>query len=1033
MITGKLIDRNVKFTRLLCLPEAASSSNKLLLVAVLAILGALTACGDAHLPLLTSIQVTPANSTIDIGQAQQFTAVGTFSDGSSKDVTNLVTWSSSNTSVATISASGLALGQAKGSSMISALFNTVDGPVTGATSLGVIVTLKSLTITPVNPSMANGTNLQLTATGIFSDGSTQDLTASVSWSSSGAIATVSSGGVVTGMGAGSATITATQAGVLGATTVTVTTAVLTSITITPPNFSIAKGTSEQLTANGIFSDGTTQDLTAFVTWASSAGSIATVSNAAGSQGVVMGTAAGNTTITATQAGVSGATTVTVTTAVLKSITITPPNFSIAKGTSEQLTATGIFSDGSTQDLTDSASWSSSGAIATVSSSGLLTGTSVGSATITATQAGVSGVTTVTVTTAVLTSITITPPNSSIAKGTSGQFTANGIFSDGTTQDLTAFVTWASSAGSIATVSNAAGSQGVVIGTAAGSTTITATQAGVSGATTVTVTAAVLTAIVVTPSNSSIANGTTEQLKATGAFSDGTTQDLTTQVSWTSSSDTIAHVDDTPVSPGLVTGTGVGSSTITATLAGVSGSAAVTVTAAVLTSLTVTPANASIPVGTGQQLIATGTFSDGLTKDLTTSVTWGSSDTTLAGVSSAVGSEGFVTGHGLGGATIGAVLPEFPGITGSAPVTVTAAILKSIAVTPANPSIANGGTIQLTATGTFSDGMMKDLTTQVSWVSTSDTIAHVDDTPVSPGLVTGTGVGGPTITATLGTVTGSTIVTVLAACNVGDGTSVAAYNAIPFNADNCKPASYGFEADAVSEFGNGVALAANTGRTLISVNVVFSSLACGVSGTWYDPTNPCVTNPAIPTFQWPITANIYANACSGTPTPCLGSLLATVTQTQTIPFRPTADPVQCPSTPNQWFNPNDITDSVTSPGKCESGIATVLTFNFPTAVTLPDQVIWTVEFNTTHYGPMPVGEGAACVSSPAGCPYNELNVGAKTYPGSPYAGANIDSNGVFQNSAFPSFYCDGGTGGSGFLRLDTSCWTGYTPLGEVITH
>ena len=134
MITSRLIDRNVKFTRLRRFPQEASSSKKLLLVAVLAILGALTACGDAHLPLLTSITVSPANSTIDTGQTQQFTAMGTFSDGSSRDLTNLVTWSSSNTTVATISSSGLALGHGQGSSMISATFNTADGPVTGATS-----------------------------------------------------------------------------------------------------------------------------------------------------------------------------------------------------------------------------------------------------------------------------------------------------------------------------------------------------------------------------------------------------------------------------------------------------------------------------------------------------------------------------------------------------------------------------------------------------------------------------------------------------------------------------------------------------------------------------------------------------------------------------------------------------------------------------------------------------------------------------------------------------------------------------------
>ena len=245
MITSKPIDRNVKFTRLLCLPQEASSSKKLLLTTVLAILGALTGCADAHLPGLTSITVTPPNSTLDIGQNQQYAATGTFSDGSSRDVTNLVTWSSSNTTVASVSSSGLALGIHQGSSTISATLNTADGPITGVAALGVIVTLKSITITPVNPSIANGTSMQLTATGIFSDGSTQNLTNSVSWSSSSAaVGTVSSTGLVAGAGVGSTTITATQAGVSATTTVTVTGATLTSITVTPPNSSIAAGTSK---------------------------------------------------------------------------------------------------------------------------------------------------------------------------------------------------------------------------------------------------------------------------------------------------------------------------------------------------------------------------------------------------------------------------------------------------------------------------------------------------------------------------------------------------------------------------------------------------------------------------------------------------------------------------------------------------------------------------------------------------------------------------------------------------------------------
>ena len=747
MITSRLRDRSVKFTRLLCLPQEASSSKILLLTTVLAILGALTGCADAHLPGLTSITVTPANSTIDTNQTQQYAASGTFSDGTTRDLTNLVTWSSSNTSVVTISSTGLAFGQSQGSSMISATLNTADGPVTGTTALSVVVALTSLTITSVNPSIANGTSLQLTATGIFSDGSKQNLTTSVSWSSSSnGVATVNTSGLVTAVGVGTRTITATQGAVSATTSVTVTSAVLTSITITQPNVSIANGTSEQLIATGNFSDGTTQNLTAFVTWTSSAPAVATVGNAAGSQGFVMGSGAGSTTITATVAGVSGTTTVTVTTATLISITITPPKPSIANGTTVQLIATGIFSDRTTQDLTASATWnSSSTAMATVSSSGLVRGTAVGMATITATQAGVSGSTTVTVTAATLTSITITPPNPSIANGTSVQLTATGTFSDGTTQNLTASVTWLSSAQTI--VSNAAGSQGLVTGNGEGSATITATLAGVSGMTTATVTAATLTSIIVTPPNPSIAKGTSVQLTATGVFSDGTTQNFTSTASWSPSSNSFAPVNPT----GLATGTAVGTETVTATQAGVSGSTTVTVTAATLTSIVVTPPNPSIAKGTAVQLTATGTFSDGSTQDLTTTGSWASSSGAIATVNSL----GLATGTGAGSATITVTQA---GVSGSTTITVTSAVLASIVITPTNPIISAHGTnttVPLTATGIFSDGSMQDLKNTVSWTSSSDAIATVEPS----GLVKGQGVGTATITATVNGVSGATTVTV----------------------------------------------------------------------------------------------------------------------------------------------------------------------------------------------------------------------------------------------------------------------------------
>ena len=145
--------------------------------------------------------------------------------------------------------------------------------------------------------------------------------------------------------------------------------------------------------------------------------------------------------------------------------------------------------------------------------------------ITATVDGVSATAEVTVIPAALVSIAITPPAPSLAAGTSRQLTATGMFSDRTTADLTAAVTWASATPAIATVD----ASGKLTGVAAGTSAITATVGAITATATATVTAAQLVAIDVTPPAPSLARGTTAQLTATGRFSDATTQDLTAQV------------------------------------------------------------------------------------------------------------------------------------------------------------------------------------------------------------------------------------------------------------------------------------------------------------------------------------------------------------------------------------------------------------------------------------------------------------------------------------------------------------------------
>ena len=173
-------------------------------------------------------------------------------------------------------------------------------------------------------------------------------------------------------------------------------------------------------------------------------------------------------------------------------------------------------------------------------------------------------------------------------------------------------------------------------------------------------------------------------------------------------------------------------------------------AAGLTSIVVTPAHASIPLGHTQQYAATGRFSDGRTYDLTASVTWSSSAPGVA----AIGPTGLASSVAQGSTTIHAALGA---ISGSTRLTVTAPALVSIAVTPAIPSIPAGSTQQFTATGTYTDGTTQDLTSTAAWSSSSTGVATINTT----GLASAVAPGSTTIQASSGAVSGSTTLTVTA--------------------------------------------------------------------------------------------------------------------------------------------------------------------------------------------------------------------------------------------------------------------------------
>ena len=234
------------------------------------------------------------------------------------------------------------------------------------------------------------------------------------------------------------------------------------------------------------------------------------------------------------------------------------------------------------------------------------------------------------------------------------------------------------------------------------------------------------------------------------------------------------------------------------------------------------------------------------------------------------------------------------------------------------------------------------------------------------------------------------------------------------------ASLGYQATSTDETGDHIAFA-GTDRSLDSVTVSLTNWACEndfdfVGGTWVPNrgnTDACITTPGSG-FNHPITLNIYEVDNSG-PNPAVGALIASKTETFFIPFRPSWDSAMCadPSTDvpfgGRWYDP--------VLGACVHGYAFNIDFDFSLdGITLPDEVIYGVAYDTSHYGSTPLGVNG---------PYNSLNLSLAS--DAPSVGTDVESDTLFWDSSHGPFYCDGGTGGNDTFRRDAGCWAPYTPV------
>ncbi len=708
--------------------------SRALLPCFLTLLTAVTACDLKRSPTgtgtdpLSGVVVSPESVMLDPLQSYQFQAFGRGAAGDTVSVN--ANWSATS---GTITSSGMYT--ADTSETDAAV--TASIPLSGVTLTGTSLVKKrrviAILLTPSSTALPANTVMQFIARGIRNSGDT--VSVNVSYSATGG--TITSGGMFTaGTVPGTYRVIATDNPhrLADTSVVTVNNAPVALVTLTPNPASLNVGGTAQLSAT--LTDLAGNVLTGrSITWSSNASGVATVS----STGLVSGVSAGNATITATSEGMDGTGAIIVSVASLApvaSVTVSPNPAGVRAGGTAQLTA--VTKDSAGNVLTGrSITWTSNATgVATVSASGLVSGASVGNATITATSEGKNGTAAVNVSLVPVASVTVSPNPAGVRAGGTVQLTA--VTKDSAGNILTGrAITWSSNAAGVATVS----ASGLVSGASVGNATITATSEGKNGTAAVNVSLVPVASVTVSPNPAGAAVGGTVQLTAVTKDSAGNI--LTGRaITWGSNAPGVATVS----ASGLVTGVSGGNATITATSEGKSGTAAVTITAVPVASVTVSPNPAAIRVGGTVQLTAVTKDSAG---NILTgrAITWSSNATGVATVSAT----GRVTGVAAGSATITAISE---GKSGTAAITVTLAPVATVTVSPNPASVVVAGTVQLTAT--LKDSAGATLTGRVvTWASSAPAVATVSANGLVSGLVAGTA----TITATSETKSGSSNLTV----------------------------------------------------------------------------------------------------------------------------------------------------------------------------------------------------------------------------------------------------------------------------------
>lgn len=717
---------------------------------------------------VTGVSIDPKEKAMKVGETVSFTGVVRYSDGTTDAAGTF-----------TVSPGGILSGADGSYVAIAAGSATVTYAYSGYSASAVVTVsagegqggdasqLQSLVLNTPNLTIYSGKTNSVTATAVFANGTASDVTSQCTWSSSNTGVATVDGGRITGVKAGTATVSAMYLGKTAGCAVTVEDeVVIRTVSVTPSSLAFMVGDQPQtLSAKAYYSNGTSKDVTALAEWKSSDAGVASVS----AGGIVTPVAAGNVTISASFEGQSGTCGVTVSTPpqTTEKIVLNTTSITLTAGKTYQLDGTVYCKNpDKTYAAKDVCRWTSSdGTVATVNGSGLVTAIKAGVTVITAENLGATATCTVTVEAApvTLTGLSVAPTEISVAQSASytlpGSLRATASYSDNTTRDVTSAVSWSMESNSYASLSGLTITGVKASGYSSASLTASYTDGGVTKTAGVAVKVTeggqgTVTGIVASPTSISLVVGDTptaaSKVAIKASFSDGSTKDVTSDCNWEIANQ---YSNTAYMNGATIVARNAGSAVLTAKYSSFTADIYITVTAKTVpvTKVALNKTTMTVPVNGSETLSVI--FNDGGEVPTNTAVKW---TTTSAGIAKVDGN-GKVTGVAVGECSV-TVTTDDGGKTASCKVTVTPEIIAvtGVSVAPTTASVVAGNTVVLTATVAPSNASNKG----VSWSSSDKSVATVDNN----GTVTGVEAGNARITVTTddGGKTATCAVTVTAA-------------------------------------------------------------------------------------------------------------------------------------------------------------------------------------------------------------------------------------------------------------------------------